>query len=572
MGATVGVDAGEDIDVGVVASVWTTPRFVERSLGRIDQKWLTAGIAIVAACLAFLIRWTQDDSYITLRYARNLVEGRGLVYNPGEQVEGYTNFLWTVLMAVPLRLGRDPVLFGHVVGIACMVVSILATVAIGTRVFGSRVMGNFAALVLLTNSTFIAYGTGGLETQLQTALVLLVWLVLLPALLSDAAALRHRDLALASFLAGLALLTRLDSAVLLAVPLLVVCWAVFRSPVARASRSFALVTPAAVLVVPWTMWRYSTYGSLLPNTAVAKENPLRITLLQGGSYLFLFLVLNLLVVFGPTALVHGRALLARRPFVPLVITLGLWVLYLLKVGADFMEFRFMVASLPLLSIVLVGLIAVTVSSFWQKALVAALVLGLFVHLAVMGSTGGMVNLDSTGNLDDYVTNPDSGLAALGVELHEVLHGSEAAEELDSGATVISTGGAGAIPYFARLRNVDPLGLTDAWTAEHGLRLETATIPKQGHSRMATFEHLNGEGVNLLISTRRAPQPEGYDADDLDILFRGATPDVEHLRDGASVVEIPMADGTVYWAVYLNPHPDIDAAIASGRWNEVALRP
>src|SRR5712671_3005496 len=43
--------------------------------------------------------WIDDDEMISMRYARNLVEGHGLVWNPGEHVEGYTNFLWTLAMA-----------------------------------------------------------------------------------------------------------------------------------------------------------------------------------------------------------------------------------------------------------------------------------------------------------------------------------------------------------------------------------------------------------------------------------------------------------------------------------------
>ena len=38
-----------------------------------------------------------DDTFISLRYARNLIDGNGLVYNPGQRVEGYSNFLWVVL-------------------------------------------------------------------------------------------------------------------------------------------------------------------------------------------------------------------------------------------------------------------------------------------------------------------------------------------------------------------------------------------------------------------------------------------------------------------------------------------
>lgn len=41
----------------------------------------------------------NDDPFISFRYAQQLVVGNGLVYNPGERLEGYTNFLWTILIA-----------------------------------------------------------------------------------------------------------------------------------------------------------------------------------------------------------------------------------------------------------------------------------------------------------------------------------------------------------------------------------------------------------------------------------------------------------------------------------------
>ena len=40
-----------------------------------------------------------DDAFISFRYVRNLLEGNGLVFNPGEYVEGYTNFLWILELA-----------------------------------------------------------------------------------------------------------------------------------------------------------------------------------------------------------------------------------------------------------------------------------------------------------------------------------------------------------------------------------------------------------------------------------------------------------------------------------------
>src|SRR5208282_4503087 len=43
--------------------------------------------------------WGDDDAYISYRYARNLAEGKGLVFNPGEHVEAYSNFLYVLLTA-----------------------------------------------------------------------------------------------------------------------------------------------------------------------------------------------------------------------------------------------------------------------------------------------------------------------------------------------------------------------------------------------------------------------------------------------------------------------------------------
>ncbi len=49
--------------------------------------------------LASLSWFLTDDAFISFRYARNLLEGHGLVFNPGEYVEGYSNFLWVLELA-----------------------------------------------------------------------------------------------------------------------------------------------------------------------------------------------------------------------------------------------------------------------------------------------------------------------------------------------------------------------------------------------------------------------------------------------------------------------------------------
>ena len=86
------------------------------------QWFVNLGIAAVIL-LAFVHNASQyhflgDDAFISFRYAQNLVEGHGLVWNPGEAVEGYTNFLWVLLMATGIVGGIEPERLSVALGIA----------------------------------------------------------------------------------------------------------------------------------------------------------------------------------------------------------------------------------------------------------------------------------------------------------------------------------------------------------------------------------------------------------------------------------------------------------------------
>jgi hypothetical protein len=56
----------------------------------------------------------RRDAYITFRYSRNLVEGLGAVYNPGERVMGFTSAPWMLWNAVGYALIKDPVLWSRI--------------------------------------------------------------------------------------------------------------------------------------------------------------------------------------------------------------------------------------------------------------------------------------------------------------------------------------------------------------------------------------------------------------------------------------------------------------------------
>ncbi|PPK63095.1 hypothetical protein V5P93_005239 [Actinokineospora auranticolor] len=90
-----------------------------------DRAWRLAYLllALAAVVLTFVfIRATLDDSFITWRYGRSLVEAGAWNWNPGGPlVEAYTNPLFAVLSIIPALLGVPVELFFKLVGIATVI-------------------------------------------------------------------------------------------------------------------------------------------------------------------------------------------------------------------------------------------------------------------------------------------------------------------------------------------------------------------------------------------------------------------------------------------------------------------
>ena len=82
---------------------------------------------ILLGCLTYVTWFLTDDAFISFRYARNLLEGHGLVFNPGERVEGYSNFLWVLELAAIWGLfGLRPEQVAPWLSVACTVGTLAA--------------------------------------------------------------------------------------------------------------------------------------------------------------------------------------------------------------------------------------------------------------------------------------------------------------------------------------------------------------------------------------------------------------------------------------------------------------
>jgi len=136
------------------------------------QGLLAVSALWLIACSLSIWFCTWDDSYILFRYARNLVNGWGLVFNAGQRVEGYTGFLWVFLLAAGTRVTSDPILISKILGIIFQLSVLAGGYFLCRQVATEKTpMYGFALILTASNTHFIAGTVSGLETPLFTSLL-----------------------------------------------------------------------------------------------------------------------------------------------------------------------------------------------------------------------------------------------------------------------------------------------------------------------------------------------------------------------------------------------------------------
>lgn len=253
----------------------------------------TSSSLILALSLAALVvGWRAfwfltDDAYIAFRYVSNSVLGHGYVWNapPFMPVEGYTSFLWVVILDLVWRLtGIEPPTAANPLLLACSAATLLLTAWMVQRLPLRAELESWRplwlALVLayvVSNRTFLTFASSGLEAALFN-LLLTAWVALAR---STAPNRSWRWLALCT-VAALSALARPDGLLFaLATALLLIV----QGPPWRPR----LLAAWPLLLVPThLLWRWSFYGEWLPNTYYAKH--VAAWPESGARYLFCFVV------------------------------------------------------------------------------------------------------------------------------------------------------------------------------------------------------------------------------------------------------------------------------------------
>jgi len=299
----------------------------------------------------YLHAYVCDDAFLTLRVVDNFVRGHGLRWNVAERVQIFTSPLHTFVLSGAYYFAHDRSLLPNPnrAYFASLFVSYAASLATVLLLLSwlRRPLPGLALLVLLSSSrAFLVFTSSGLETPLTYLLLALFYIRFLRKPPETSSGFLHILL-----VAGLAVLNRLDVALLVALPVLSTLAAGWRR---HGAHIVGPVLAGASPLLAWFAFSLVYYGFFLPNPYCAKIDPAidqSILNEMGRAYLLLGLRQDpiTLVVIGLGVLLslrRGRTALAG-------ISCAAYLFYVYRIGGDFIGFRFLAPPFLIASLVII---------------------------------------------------------------------------------------------------------------------------------------------------------------------------------------------------------------------------
>ncbi|MBI4786345.1 MAG: hypothetical protein HY782_04785 [Chloroflexi bacterium] len=448
-----------------------------------------------------------DDAYISFRYAQNAILGYGLVFNPGERVEGFTNFLWTALM-IPLEgagmdVGRGSMVLGVLFALAIM----WLVVRFAKIVDAPPSVGMLAVLLLAVDGSFTLWAISGLETAMFAFLIFAGAVLYAREQIWDASPSKEgaergwtrrkntknpRLSALvrvpitfpfSGIFFALAAMTRPEGLMVFAITVAhQAAWRVLAERRLFTFRDLARIFAFSAFFAPYWLGRWWYYASFLPNSFYAKVSAAgpAAQLTRGWNHLSQFVNVHLgwIVVVPPLFALAAsvRNFFAHTPTRPhslpplplsraprafwmsyLAAILVPYAAYIVYVGGDWSVGRFFVPLLApfylLFSTGLVDLWKWAVDKWSNHARPRAAWLGITASIVFAGLVFGFSSWN--GEYGIFIRGFDAGTAtAARAAMGKWLRTSAPR------GTVIAVDAAGQVPYFSGLPAIDMFGIND----------------------------------------------------------------------------------------------------------------
>ena len=494
-------------------------------------------LSIIAIGIGFIysykLKWVGDDIFIGFRYIQNFLAGNGLVYNPGERVEGFTDFLWLMLVSFFANLHFDPVHTAQYLGI----MSSLGTLVISSlMVYKTSKRQNlflipFVTFALALNYDYNVWATGGLETSFYTFLLTAGFYV---SFFSDLS--QQKRLLLSGLFLSLAMMTRPDALLItFGVNGLFILHLLLQKIQIKKIISLLLFLNAALVLIyaPYFLWRYNYYGFIFPNTYYDKLGNESL-FSKGFYYLWLYFkphftsffifILPPIVLF---SLMKQKSMEKIKTYLDsrqnaafvtaIIIVYAYLIVFVAKVGGDFMHARFIIPMTPFIYFIIFysALQLPFLSIKNVNILFIFLLLCCFPETSIRselfkapdknGRIITTLNRDVADERWAYTTYlPIENDMKIGKALHTAFQGID--------AKMLVRGGQACLAYYANFNYAQEYhGLTDTLIAHSKIKARG----RIGHEKHATYDYLQNKGIHFLFN-RTALSKDQYKYAQLDI--------------------------------------------------------
>jgi len=333
---------------------------------------------LIYTLLAVHFNWISDDAYISFRYSKHLAEGEGLRYNPGENppVEGFSNFLWVLLMAPFELVHFPPPVASRIISFLCglfLLLRLIRFLSAGLSIAKPEVVA--AAVFFATLPPVLIWTTSGMATMPFALLLFLAF----EALLSDADKIH---IGLGALSCSLLVLLRAEGFAWVVVCIGIAMFTALLRKNGRLLRPLlAIGLISSAVFIALVAFRTAYFHDVLPNTVYAKAGMTPAHLLRGFYYtISFFLYFPHLILIAPAAIPAAGDSRTRGAVLHSLLFIAAAVAYSILVGGDFMAMgRFFVPVMPFFAI----LFAVVLSRVTRPDFAAPLVFAAAITISLL---------------------------------------------------------------------------------------------------------------------------------------------------------------------------------------------
>ncbi|MEO8664342.1 MAG: hypothetical protein ABI462_02505 [Ignavibacteria bacterium] len=394
--------------------------------------------------------WIVDDLYIYFRYVNNFVNGKGIVYNSGEYVEGFSGFSWFILLSLFGYLGLPLELSAKILSLLLALLNLFLVFKI-SRKLNPGILSYFVCILMIFNIPFILWSASGFEIMLYIFLLLSGFYQIINLKTGT------RNFSLVSVIIFLIAVTRPEG-ILMSLAYLVFIY-IFSGD---RTFSFKAAVLSGLMIVSFLIFRVIYFQDLLPNTYYAKIGQhffgyyeMR-SYKHGVLYILDFFKHNIqfipLVILIPFTV---KKLISQRSFLFIITIIFLQFFFTVFSGGDWMvQYRFIIPAIPFLSLALV----ICLKEFIVLKKINFTASGVIITVLTLIMIYNMVSEDKSVIKKETV---------MWNKLKEF--SSDMKKNISSGS-LVANGSSGIIPYYLEdVSFLDIVGLTNRKIAKDGVR-------------------------------------------------------------------------------------------------------